>query len=416
MQQNSEEIDIFDYLNVLLKKRWMILRNIGIAVVAAALISLILPKSYTARTSVLPPDESKEPGILSTLMGTSLGQLGLTQFTSTSDLFVQILKSRTVFDDVLQGEYQYGNEEPETLLTILNTQSLERGRRKLKKAVSIAATQEGVVNIRVELSHPRLAAEVANAFVAALDRVNMEKNTSRAKKSRIYIEDQLEITESKLKEASDALARFKEKYKAVALEEQTKTAIERAGEVKGNIIAKEVQLGVAQQTMKADNVYIIQLKKEIEELARQYNYLQYGDSLSLSEKEEFYIPFSQVPEVGLELAKLIRDAKIQETVWELLNQQYYQAKIQEAKDTPTVEVLDEAVPPEFKTKPKRTLIVLIAAFLTFLGSVFWAFAVELFTKLKKEPGAKEWEDTLKRDAAEIKSTFSDTLKKWRKRS
>ncbi|MBN2604056.1 MAG: hypothetical protein JXA91_08000, partial [Candidatus Thermoplasmatota archaeon] len=182
-----------------------------------------------------------------------------------------------------------------------------------------------------------------------------------------------------------------------------------AGEIKGNIIAKEVELGVALQTMKTDNVYIIQLRKEIEELQKQYNYLQFGDSLSVKDKEEFYIPFSDVPEVGLELAELIREVKVQETVWELLNQQYYQAKIQEAKDTPTVQVLDEAVPPEFRTKPKRGLLTMVSAFLAFLFSIFWAFALEFYDRMKTNPKAVAMGETLKQDYASIKSRLKKGL-------
>ena len=399
--QHIEEIDILDYTNVLLRHRWMIIRNVLIVGFAVAIISLFLPRSYTARTTLLPPDENKETGILSALSGSPLSQLGITQFSSTSDLFVQILRSRTVFDDVLKRTYSFDGKDV-TLLDVLEIKSLEKGRRNLADKVTVSATKEGVVQIAVELSDAQLAADVANALVEALDRVNKEKYTSRAKNSRIYIENQLQLTETKLQEASNALARFQEQFKAVALEDQTRTAIEKAGEIKGKIIAKEVELGVAMQTMKSNNVYIIQLQKEIEELKKQYNYLQFGDSLSIGNQDEFYIPFSEVPEVGLELAELIREVKVQETVWGLLNQQFYQAKIQEAKDTPTVQVLDEAVAPEFRTKPKRGILTVVSAFLAFLFSIFWAFALEFYAKIKTNPKARTHIDTVRQDVSNIR--------------
>ncbi|MBN1153342.1 hypothetical protein JXB12_00325, partial [candidate division KSB1 bacterium] len=292
--QEVQEIDLLDYTNVLMKHRWMIVRNVIIVGFMIALISLFLPKTYTAKTMLLPPDEKQDAGLLSALAGSPFTQLGITQFSSTSDLFVQILRSRTVFDDVLKASYDDQGKQ-RTLLEIFDMKSLEKGRREIGKKVTVAATKEGVIRISVELGNPKLAADVANKFVESLDKVNKEKYTSRAKNSRIYIENQLKLTESKLSDAADALARFKEQYKAVSLEDQTRTAIEKAGEIKGNIIAKEVELGVALQTMKTDNVYIIQLRKEIEELQKQYNYLQFGDSLSVKDKEEFYIPFSDVP-------------------------------------------------------------------------------------------------------------------------
>lgn len=402
-KNNLEEINLFDYLDVIIKHRRMILRNVVGICLLIAVISFILPKSYTAKTTLLPPDEAQQSSVLTALIGSPLSQLGLSQATSTSDIFVQILKSRTVFDQVLNTKFHHKGDTSKTLLSILKTKSLEKGRRKLNKKVAVTASPEGVISVKVELFDAKLAADVSNAFVAGLDKVNQEKSTSRAKNSRIYIEHQLTETEKKLKEASDALAKFKEQYKAVSLEEQTKTAIEKAGEIKGNIIAKEVELGVALQTMKANNVNVIQLKKEIEELKKQYNYLQFGNDQSLAEKKEFYIPFSEVPEVSLELAKLIREVKVQETVWELLNQQYYQAKIQEAKDTPTVQILDEAVPPEFRSKPKRKLLILIGGFLTLLASVFWAFTIEFVSKIKSDQKTIRFLETLNSDLKAIKS-------------
>jgi len=401
---NNDEIDLFDYIEVIIKHRRMIVRNVLVVALVVGIISFILPSTYTAETTLLPPDEAQSNSILSSLVGTPLSQFGLQTGNTTSDLFAHILKSRSVIDNVLQTKFSYKNKPERSLQDILKMKSMERARKLLTKKINISTTPEGVIRVNVEMSHPKLAADVANAFVVELDRVNQEKNTSRAKNSRVYIENQLNLTEEKLKKAADDLATFKEQYKAVSLEDQTRTAIEKAGEIKGKIIAKEVELGVIRQTMKRDNVYVIQLRREIEELNKQYNYLQVGDSLSFKDKKEFFIPFSQVPEVGLELAVLIREVKVQETVWELLNQQYYQAKIQEAKDTPTVQVLDEAVPPEFRTRPKRKLLVIIGGFLTFLISIFWAFVNEYVSKIKDEQKSKNLIVQLKNDYQRIQST------------
>ena len=415
MEQNNknsqQEIDLFDYINIIVKHRWKIFRNVVVVSVFVGLLSFIFPKTYTAQSTLLPPDETQQGDIWAALAGSPLSHLGLSQLSSTSDLFVQILKSRTVFDNVLQKKFKYKDKEEKPLLAILDFKSLEKARKKLHKAVSVTTSPEGIVKIKVELFNPNLAASVANAFVYELDKVNKAKNTSRAKNSRIYIEQQLKLTEKKLKEASEALASFKEQYKAVSLEDQTRTAIERAGEIKGNIIAKEVEMGVALQTMKSDNVLIIQLKKEIEELAKQYNYLQYGDSLALTERQEFYIPFSQVPEVGLELAKLIREVKVQETVWELLNRQYYQAKIQEARDTPTVQVLDKAVPPEFRSTPKRKLLILVTGFLAFIISIFGVFVLEFYSRIKTEKKNISFIEDIKNDVSRIKQFIAAHLRK-----
>ena len=122
------------------------------------------------------------------------------------------------------------------------------------------------------------------------------------------------------------------------------------------------------------------------------------------------MPFTDVPELGLLLADLLRKVKIQETVWTLLNQQYYQAKIQEAQDTPTVQVLDSAVPPIFRSSPNRTLLVMIFGVLSILLSIIWGFGKEYLLKLDKRPEEKEKlksiTDELQKDLKKFKSKIS----------
>ncbi len=387
-QDTYQEIDLLDYLNVLVKHRKMIIRNVVLVAVAIGIISFFLPKSYIGVATILPPEETQRVDLFNALSASPLSNLILNESRTKSDLFVEILKSRSVFDGVLIREFLYKknkkNAQPRKLLQILKAKSLEKGRKILTKKVNVKASPEGIISVVVELNDRYLAADVANALVSELDKINKEKNTSQAKNSRIYIESQLQVTEEKLKTASAELVKFQEKYKAISLEEQTKAAIEKAGELKGSIVAKNVELGVALQTMKPNNVYVLQLKKEIEELEKQYNYLQYGNKVELKDQKEFYIPFANVPGVGLELANLMREVKVQETVWELLNQQYFQAKIQEARDMPTIQVLDEAVPPEMRTRPKRKLLILIGSFLAFILSIFGAFTSEYLSGLRND--------------------------------
>ena len=240
----------------------------------------------------------------------------------------------------------------------------------------------------VEMPTARIAADVANAYVAELDRINKEKNTSRAKNSRLYIENQLRTTEQRLDKASQSLAAFQLKHKAISLEDQLKVWIEQAGELKGQIIGTEVELGVLVQTMKPDNPAVVRKQRRLDEMRRRYEELQYGAD-TVGQPQEFYIPFADVPEVGLLLAEMLREVKVQETVWQLLNQQYYQAKIQEARDTPTVQVLDEAVPPEKRSKPKRKLLVVVLGLLGGLLSVFWVFGEEYFSHIDERPNEQK---------------------------
>lgn len=382
--RQSDEIDLLDYLNILVKRRRMILRNTLLAALFVALISFFLPKGYTAKATLLPPDDSDAQGLRGLLADTPASFLNLTGVPATSsEIFVEILKSRTVAEGVLKANYDYSGEK-KNLFEIWDIESKEQALSRLQSRTRISSNEQGVIEVAVEMKAPELAAQVAKQYVSELDHVNQEKSLSKAKNSRIYIEEQLESTEKRLKEASEALAKFQSQYKAVDLEEQTKVAIEKAGEIKGTIMAKEVQLQVALQTMKPNNPHILRLQKELDELKKQFEHLQFGNSVPYEKQKDYFIPFSDVPEVGQRYAELIREVKVQETVWQLLNQQYYTVKIQEARDTPTVQILDEPVPPEKRSKPNRKLLVLVAGFLTFMFSILGAFVMEYVEKVKQQ--------------------------------
>lgn len=405
---SANEIDLLDYLNVIVKRRRMILRNAFYAAVAMAVISLILPKTYTASTTLLPPEDSGNTGLQSLLANSPVSFLDLGGLsTSSAELFVEILKSRSVAEGVLARKYAY-EDSLQTLYEIWEMESRDEAVKKLRNKTTVILNEQGIIQISVELNEPELAAQVANAYASELDRVNREKSVSKAKNSRSYIEEQLQVNEANLKKAAQELAGYQSKFKALDLQEQTKVVIEKAGEIKGTIIAKEVELQLALQIMRPDNPAVVRLQTELNELRKQFEHLQFGNSVAFEDQKDYFIPFSDVPEVGIRLAELLREVKVQETVWQLLNQQYYSAKIQEARDTPTVQILDEAQPPERRTKPKRALLVLAAGFLSFMFSVFWAFVLEYGERIR------EREDEfrkLRHITAEIQADYHK-IKEW----
>ncbi len=353
------EQHVVDYLIPLYRNKWRIVWLSLLIAVGNYGVSFLLPTYYEARTSILPAAKTTSPLNLNALQPV-LPLLGLPQTDNQSQLFLQILRSRTVRERILARfdlQKRWG------------ISSTEKALKRLAAQTSMTNTREGMILLAFEARDPRLAADVARAYVEELDRVNREKNTSQAHFARLYIEGQLKITEKELKEASQRLADFRLQHKAIDLPEQLKAAIEQAAQLKGQIIAKEVQLGVMQKTMKPDNPRIRELRTEIAELRRQYEQLQYGGDQPLTARREFYIPFQKAPEVGLKLADLMREVKIKEAVYELLNQQYYQAKIEEAKNTPTVQVLDEAQIPERKSRPRRLLFAVTGLLIGLVGGV-----------------------------------------------
>lgn len=386
--EKVKEINLLDYVVILVRRRWMIVRNIVITTILVILISFFLPKKYVAVTTLMPPEKQSKNALEGVLSDMAVPGLSLNTGASSSEIMVEILKSRSVGERVLQKYFTLKSDSL-PLYQLLKFPSLDIGLIRMRKKARFTVSQQGIITVAVSLGNRKLAAGVANAYVQALDAVNQGKSVSRAKNSRIYIESQLKETEEKLKEGTQKLADFQQKHKAISLEEQMNAAIQQAGEVKGQIIAQEVKLGVMQQTMKSSNPKVVRAQMELDQLKRRYRELQFGKTFKKGDDKDFYLPFADMPEIGLQLAELTRQARVQETVWQLLNQQYYQAKIQEAQDTPTVQVLDRAVPPVFRSSPNRKMLVIVFALLSFFVSILWAFVQEYLVRLNNRPDEKK---------------------------
>lgn len=145
------------------------------------------------------------------------------------------------------------------------------------------------------------------------------------------------------------------------------------------------------QSMKPENPLVVRARQELTELRRKYDDLQIGSGDR--QQEEIFMPVARVPEVGIQMAELMREAKVQETVWQLLNSQYYQTRIEEARDTPTVQVLDAAVPPLFKSSPKRKMLAVVLGLLAGIATIFYAFKQEYAGRLDQRPAEKaRWQE------------------------
>ncbi len=339
------EQHLTDYLLTFYRHKGRITFTACLVAVVFYAVSFLLPRYYEARISVLPAPSSSNFNL--TAMQPMLPLLGISETENKAEIYLQILKSRTVGERILQRF---------DLKKVWQISSNEKALRRLARQTSMMATREGMIVLAYEERKPELAAQIANAYIAELDRVNQEKNTSQAHSARLYIENQLQQTEQELAQVARDLADFRLQHKTIDLEEQLKAAIAQAGELKGQIISRQVQLGILRQNMKAGNPQLQALETELQQLQGQFDQLQFGGNQSLTERKDFYVAFSEAPEVELQLAELLRQVKIKETVTELLNQQYYQARIEETKDTPTIQVLDEAKPPERKSRPYRLLI------------------------------------------------------------
>lgn len=411
---SMREISLFPLLMTLVQARRLVLRNFLLTVFLVLGLSFFLPSRYTAVTTLMPPQEKEASSMAGMLSQLSVPGISLPPPASTSQLFVEILKSRSVNDRVLNRTF-VSKVDSLPLYKILRFPSPEIGFYKMMKKAQFMVQPHDIISVNVELGNPQLAADVANAYVEELDQVNQEKNVSRAKNSRIYIEAQLAEMQKKMRASAELLVAFQQQNKAVSLESQVQAYIEQAASLTGQMMAKEIEIGVMLQSMKPQNPLVIRAQSELGQMRKQVNELQYGKAAAADAKEQVYLPFQDVPSIALRLADLLRETKVQETVWQLLTQQYYQTKIEEARNTPTVQVLDVATPPLFRSSPNRKLLLVVFGMLSIVLTLLLVIAENYLLSLRDKPEERRKLELLRmemrKDLDVIKSVFHHSITK-----
>lgn len=383
--QANDELQLMDYLKILWERRVSVVTSVGSVTTFFIILSLMMPISYQASTVLMPPTQNSASGILSSLTSSPLGGL-LSQETDATMSFIAILKSRSVMEAVIQ-EFD--------LIDFYETENIEQAIWALNGNTMFTVEDEGTIRISVTVGtdwlHPDeqeadarvMSAQMANYFVEQLDIVNKGLQTEQASFQRMFIEGRYNQNLEDLKQAEDSLKAFQEEQNMIALPEQTQAAIEIAAIMKGQMIANDIQLGVMASTLNPEHPEIRKLKQENLGLKSKLKELDFGTGGVQSRESKLFPAFSQVPELGFQLMRLTRDVEIQNTLFKFLTQQYEEAKIQEAKDTPTVQILDRAAEPIQKYRPRRALIVVSVFLLMGLMNVVYVIAKTNYSDVKK---------------------------------
>ncbi len=314
--------------------------------------------------------------------GSFLG--GMLSGTDTKDVFVGILKSRTMQDDIIK---KFDLIEAYKLTD--SKTPMQSSRAKLAGMTNVKVSREGVISVTAGAYEPKLAADIVNFYVENLDRLNTTLNITDAGRTRLFLEERAAQAQKALRDTENRLKEFQSRSKVVVMEGQAKAAIESAAKLEGEIIAAEVQLKTLETFATQRNPDVIRLKEGIDEMRRQLKRMEYGRTTGNPRPEpggavaDYSVPLGSIPATGVELVRLIREAKIQETIFTLLTQQLEQAKIAEAKDMPTVRILDRAVVPEWKSRPKVLQNVILAGVSSLFIAVFLAFFLEYLEAARK---------------------------------
>lgn len=373
----EDEISLLDLLIVLAERKRTILGAAAIFAIVAVVVSLLLPKRYTATVTLLPPQQSSSMG---SLLASQLGNLGgmaalaggSLGLKNPNDMYVAMLKSRTVEDAMIQ---RYG------LMQEYEKKYLSDTRKAFEKYTNVDGSgKDGLLHISVEDRDPRRAAELANGYVDQFRKLSEHLAISEASQRRLFFQQQLEQAKDKLANSEEALKETEQKTGLIQLDSQARALIESAASLRAEITAKEVQIEGMQTYATGQNAQLIQAQRELDELRAQLAKL--GGS---EESSGLIVPKGKVPEAGLEYMRKLRDVQYYQTIFEILAKQFEVAKLDEAKEGALIQVVDPAIPPDKRSSPRRGLIVIVSTVLGFFCGIFIALIQASMVHIRKDP-------------------------------
>jgi capsule polysaccharide export protein KpsE/RkpR len=366
-------------LRLVWSRRRFLLRAALAGLCLGALVAFLIPQRYEATALLMPPDNNQvSSGLaMATAMMARAGASNLAAaagdllgMKTSGALFVGMLHSRTVQDRLI---------ERFSLRTVYGVRLWDQARTILADNTQIAEDRKsGIMSVTVTDQNPQRAAAMARAYVEELDRVAAQVSTSAARREREFIEQRLSAVKADLDSAAKDFSQFASKNATLDIKEEGRAMVQAAAALEGNLIAAESELKMLQQIYTDQNVRVRSVQARVTELRQQLDRLgglggkafAPGTGATLGTNGG-YPTIRNLPLLGVTYADLYRRVKIQEAVFEALSQQYEMAKVQEAKEIPSVKVLDAPVVPERKSYPPRLLITALTSLLALFGACAW---------------------------------------------
>ncbi|MGB8063168.1 MAG: Wzz/FepE/Etk N-terminal domain-containing protein [Candidatus Sulfotelmatobacter sp.] len=378
---------------ILWENRALLYRSALIGLVASTIIVFLIPARYTTTTRLMPPDQASQ-GIAS--MVAALGKASdLSSFgtellgvKTSGDLFVGVLKSETV-QNALVNKFD--------LRKVYGEKRWEDARKKLENRTDITTDRKsGIITIKVSDHSRERAAAMGREYVEQLNRVMVTLDTSSARRERVFLEGRLKEVQQDLENAEKNFGEFASKNTALDVKEQGRAMIGAAGELEGELIAAETELEGLRQIYTSNNVRVRSLEARIAEYKRQLQKMggqpggasgeaaeNSGDS---SQNSDVVPPIRQLPILGVAWSDLYRKTKVQETVFEILTKQYEMARVEEAREVPSIKVLDVAGIPEKKSFPPRLVLMVLGTLIVSGLATWWVLQRERWLRIDpKDP-------------------------------
>ena len=388
---DEEDLTFLDFLLIITKRKKLVGIVTAICTGLALILAFALPQEYTATVIMLPPQGNSSmssmlagqlAGMGSAVSGMATGMLGM---KNVNDMYVAMLKSRSVEDAVIQ---RYGLQSEYRKTYLADT------RKELEKHTKIdGSTKDGLIRLNFTDRNPNRSAEIANGYMDQFRNLSQHLAITEASQRRVVFENQLEKTKVDLENADEDLKRTQLSTGMVQVDGQARAMIDSAARLRAQIVAKEVQIEAMRSYAGDENPALTQAQTELEGLRSQFNKMVGTKGGSA---DDVFLPKGAVPEAGLEYVRRLRDVKYYEAIFDVLAKQLELAKLDEAREGAFIQIVDPAVAPEQKSFPKRGMFIIagLAGGVTF--GIMMALLQGGLVRMQHNPATKDKLDLLRR--------------------
>lgn len=382
-------------VRIVLLRKYLVVLCAAAGLAVGLFEALATKPSFTAKAVFLPPSNSSGSSML-------LGQLGQLAGLSTSSgsvggfkdpgaIYIGILQSRTVADDMIR---QFD------LQKLYRAKKLSGAEMALAAHTKFVPGKDTLVTIKVDDIDPQRAAAMANAYLTELSRQNNRLALTEAGQRRVFFEKQLEQEKDRLADAEVELERTQQQTGLIHPMGQAQIQMSAIAQTQAEISSKEIQLASLSQSATSANPEVIRITSEIDSLRDHLRQLENSGGNDHSGNP--MVPTAKVPELSLEYIRRDRDVKYHEALYTLLLRQFESAKLDESRAAPLVQIVDEAVVPDQKSWPPRTIFVLLGTFLGAAVGVGYLLASDWWKRKMRDPGnAADWQSIL--EAARLRA-------------
>jgi capsule polysaccharide export protein KpsE/RkpR len=395
----SERGSFIDFLLLLTKWRKFILINLFIVGIVSLIVSFQLPKWYKATAVVMPPADNQAAGGLSALMSSlPIGGLGLGGGGEMT--YMAILKSKSYATDIIKKFDLQSFYENETMFEAYLS---------FYGDFDAQLTEENMIAISFEYTDSVRVAEIVNYMIEKLAIRSTDLMIEKAGRTKKYIEKRYLQNLHDIDSLAIAIEMFNKRYGIIEFETQTKALIEMAAKIESEIFIKEAELKAIESSFGKGSPQYNTKKNELDVFQKQFRDLT-NDKFNTSENpfSSLFISFKELPKLSREYAELYANYLLLAKLQEYLLPEYEQAKLQVQKDDPTLQIIDSAVPPDWKSKPKKAFIILGALVVAFVLQMLIILLFEYIIQMEREDPERFKQFEKLRNAWSFKSNKNQT--------